>query len=174
MKRLFIGLSIAKQQREQIAQWRQQALSDNSGELFKSVDKDNFHITLSFIGSISADKITPLIAAMNKTLKPKCSIDLNRLDCWPKPKVLFLHASSVQENLLTLATNIIETVKHNNIHQEDRPYIPHLTLCRKAKHAPIITEAFNFKLDFQQCHLYESISSNQGVQYKIIHTWPLN
>ena len=170
MKRLFIGLSPSGNDKIEIEFWRNNNLSDK----FKNLDKDNFHITLSFIGLVKDEKTADLIEVLNKTVMPKCSIELNQLDCWPKPKVLFLTSTSTEESIQMLAANVIAAVKSNDIFQEERPYIPHLTLCRKAKIAPIITEAFKFKLDFQQCHLFESVSTDTGVQYNIIYTWPLS
>ncbi|MDG1731379.1 MAG: RNA 2',3'-cyclic phosphodiesterase [Thalassotalea sp.] len=174
MKRLFIGLSPSDEEKQQIALWRHHHLSSNFGEKFRSVDKGNFHITLSFIGAIESEQLVNLIDTIERIEKPKCSISLNQLDCWAKPKVLFLTSISTVESIQKLAANVIAAVRSNDIFQEERPYIPHLTLCRKAKTAPIVTEAFKFKLDFQQCHLFESVPTDTGVQYNIIYTWPLS
>lgn len=170
MKRLFIGLNLKDDEKREIAYWRSQYLDNN----FKSVASNNFHITLSFVGLIEDNKLPNLIEAISKIVKPKCFIHLNQLDCWHKPQVLFLTSSSADINLQKLASNIIDAVKLNGIFQQDRIYVPHLTLCRKAKETPAVDAQIDFRFSFDQCHLFESVSTDSGVQYNIIHTWPLS
>lgn len=170
MKRLFIGLNPSKKEKLQIAQWRDNHLGVN----VKSVKPENFHITLCFIGLVKENLIQNLLLAIEHTAKPKCSITLNELDCWPKPQVLFLKAKNSNIHLEKLAQNIINTTKACGIEQEKRPFIPHLTLSRKAKHVPTISNAIDININFTECHLFESIATDNGVHYKIIHTWPLS
>jgi len=56
--------------------------------------------------------------------------------------------------------------------QEKRPYCPHLSLYRKATEQTKLP-SFKRLINVNSFSLYESISSEKGVSYCPIKTWPI-
>ncbi|WNC72770.1 RNA 2',3'-cyclic phosphodiesterase [Thalassotalea psychrophila] len=170
MGRYFFGLNLASAFKQEITNWRELHLPNDT----KSVIAENFHITLVFLGMVEQETIQRCITETNNISANRFSILLNSVGFWPKPKVLFLASDDVAVTLSILVNNLTNIVINNGIKLQQRPYIPHLTLCRKAKALPNILAKPNFEIEFNNFCLYESISTDRGVQYKVVQTWPLN
>ena len=166
-KRLFLGISLNKRQTEQIQQLQSKLPAD-----IKLVSTTNLHMTLAFLGPVSAlqqRQIEKQISVMNK---PKFCITLDTLAYWKKPKVLCLKGKADDQALLHLAQKcsfLIPSPQNKN----EPVYLPHITLARKAKHAvkliikPLVIQA-------EVMHLFESKSSSEGVKYQILRSWDLH
>ena len=169
MGRYFFGLNLANSNKQDIANWRKQYLPNDT----KSVTSENFHITLLFLGNVDEETMSLCVKAVNHIYAEQFSISLNNIGFWAKPKVLFLGSDRVANNLVTLVEKLTNIALELAVNIQQRPYIPHLTLCRKAKHLPDVLVSPNFNIEFSSFCLYESISTDQGVKYKVIHSWPL-
>ena len=65
MTRLFFALDIEEQDKKALAHWRETSLKLP----FKKVPKDNFHVTLAFLGNISTEQQTALISFADQIAK---------------------------------------------------------------------------------------------------------
>jgi 2'-5' RNA ligase len=169
--RCFFAIEPDSQHKLAIAHWR-----DKSFPAFEHpVSAANFHLTLVFLGQLSPAQIECLSAQVDDlTLPGRFSLDLNLLGYWPKPKALWLglqHTPSPMDKLVVALSACAQTCK---IPLQKRPYVPHLTLVRKCSDFPpgaLIEPAF--KLSFEQFHLFESLSTRNGVVYQRRFSWAL-
>ena len=139
MTRLFFALDINTPLKNTLVKFSEQFSSTN----FKVVAANNYHITLCFLGQVNtqqlailsakADEITEQISPIKS---PQLLID--QLGLFKKPKILYLSNNQSPNWLLTLATKLSTCAKSLNLHQENRPYLPHISIYRKATFLPSI------------------------------------
>ena len=130
--RSFIGLDLKPKDKLAIEQWRQQALPP----MPKAVPAGNFHITLAFLGNINPRQQALLLARIDGTSSGPITLTLDMPGWFAKPRVLWLGCKQIPETLLELAQNTASAANASGIKREKRRYIPHVTLARKAAHAP--------------------------------------
>jgi RNA 2',3'-cyclic 3'-phosphodiesterase len=173
MKRLFFALDISTENKQLIANWREQQLALP----YKTIDVNNFHITLCFLGNSTAEQQALLITKANKLIphianKSETSLLLDHYGLFKKPKVFYLGLQYCPVWLTQLAANFSLYAQEIGFFQEQRPYRAHLSIYRKASELkqPI---PVNFIIDVKSFSLYQSLSTSHGVSYQPLKTWPL-
>ncbi|EDQ00361.1 2'-5' RNA ligase family protein [Shewanella benthica] len=201
MQRLFLGVSPTKQQINQLSDI--QSLLGTAGHkgYGRPVNRYNFHMTLAFLGQTDDASLAQLINAIDAMAFTdnwtKFSITLDKFTLWRKPQVLCLSAPSLTQ--VSLNPELYSAVEHcqkiidstqskspptpsteNGAEPLIKPHLhftPHITLLRKAKLLPKQTlmqmGLASITLTPNQMHLYQSVSGERGVEYHILHSWPL-
>ncbi len=170
--RAFFGLSPDANTKLAINAWRNKAFPHLDG----TVPAANFHVTLAFLGNVSVKQLditNRLIDEMPSVTA--FDVSLNQLGYWSKPKAFWLGCQQTATEHLILAKHIHKIANKSGLLLQDQDYVAHLTLARKCKvspPAPIFPA--NFKWHADQFHLFESISSPQGVYYSIRQSWPMH
>ncbi|WP_240349629.1 RNA 2',3'-cyclic phosphodiesterase [Pseudomonas putida] len=166
-KRLFFALSVDEAPRRAIAQWRQ----DLCLRVGKPVAADNFHVTLLFVGDVSADQMPSLIASVGALKHPRAlRLQLDRLNVWLRPQILVLEPIQAPPALLRLAYDLAQTLRPLGIVEQPHDYRPHLTLSRDFhQEVPETPLAPDFMLVARHFTLFES---RKG-QYWPVAEWPL-
>ncbi|MCG9695690.1 2'-5' RNA ligase family protein [Shewanella sp. Isolate11] len=194
-KRMFLGVSPTAAQTQTLLSLQQAIKTDG-----RPVPADNFHMTLSFLGQLTSTQEQALIHALDKLSRQQklatFNVCLNRLHHWPKPKVLCIKADLIEElNKEKEIKTGKEIDKANSsalisLHQQcqrlcdkldiscgDNPLTPHITLFRKARHYHAVEQqslpVSLIHLQARTLHLYQSLSTDNGVRYPIVHSWPL-
>ncbi len=174
MKRLFFALDISAHDKQLIANWRDQQLP----RPYNAINPQNFHITLCFLGNVNQSQQNLLITTANEfkpqiTLNNETELLLDHCGLFKKPKVLYLGLKNCPNWLALLADSLSAESKTLGLFQEDRPYLPHLSIYRKAMQVSV---PFAIKLPFtvNSFSLYQSITSEHGVNYQAIKTWQLS
>lgn len=173
MKRLFFALDINKTARDNITQWRHNNLTN----IGVPIVANNLHITLAFLGHVPIEKQTFLTDTCSAlvakiTVNQPIKVTIDSIGLFKKPKVIYLGFSSFNNQLVQLANSLSERAAALDIFQERRPYLPHISIIRKAKQSPTIP-APALPLTIKSMSLYHSKSSADGVTYLPIHTWSL-
>jgi 2'-5' RNA ligase len=187
-KRMFVALDILDTDKVKITQWREQHLPLP----FKPIDRQNFHITLAFLGFIApqqqasvAQLISQQHSFIQQHLKPliqqnkALSIVLSQLGYFKKAQVLHLMPVSCSDWLIYLQRTVVELSLNSNIALENSRYQPHLSLYRKAKTSlPALCKnlqktIFNQQLSITSFSLYHSYSTALGVRYEPVQTWKI-
>ncbi len=168
--RSFFALDLDKKSKENIRLWRDVQLKD----VGKAVHKNNFHITLVFLGNISEQQNTSIIKLASSINCKRFTLKLNKTGHWKKPGILWLAPIVQPEQLGDLVFKLKESAHKVGLESEERAYKPHLTLARKCKYQPENNiNVPEFKLEFNHFKLFESISTENGVRYQSIQSWPL-
>ncbi len=174
MNRLFFAIDISPSDKEKLAHWRQQILTSFHA---KPVYKDNFHITLAFLGGVNTKQQHQLVEFCDQLISTSSnatqySVNFDRLELFNKAKVLCLGCQHFPDALCQLADALSKQAQMLNIFQEHRQYHPHISLYRKSTYRPDI-ENFTLTVKLSHFSLYLSQSTPAGVIYTPIKTWRL-
>lgn len=169
--RAFFGLSPNAETKLAIQTWRNNAFPD----LHAPVPEANFHVTLAFLGNVSVEQLDTINHLIDQTPKVTTfDVSLNQLGYWSKPKAFWLGCQQTAPEHTRLVTLIHGIANQSGLQLQQQEYVTHLTLARKCKvkpPEPVVPANFQWHVD--QFHLFESISSSQGVYYAIRQSWPM-
>ncbi|WP_424767629.1 RNA 2',3'-cyclic phosphodiesterase [Paenibacillus sp. sgz302251] len=129
--RLFVALPLKGHAAEALNQW----VSTEKERLpfRKWVHAADYHITLQFLGDVSADKTGTLQGALREVQAAQIELVLSKGGAFGQPKaprVLWSGVSGQLEGLVSLHNKIIEQTRPLGFIPEDRPFSPHITLAR--------------------------------------------
>ena len=146
MIRAFLAVALRDDLRSHVAQVQQDLKQRLSQGLPKTariswVQPGSIHLTIKFLGDITASSIEPLRAAITQVMVAKCSmrIPLERLGVFPRrqqPRVLWVGPSDRWEEgddavrLSLLHQSVEDCCYAAGFARESRPLSPHLTLAR--------------------------------------------
>lgn len=172
-KRCFLALPIPTRSQKQLETWRAQHLPPEMG---RPVPAENFHLTLAFLGQCNHKQRQSLCKTIDQWAnqqQPKgFELIFNRLGWFPKANVLWLAPTDFPAPFVTLATEIRAICHRQGLIQLD-DYRPHVTLIRKAPAPSQILSPIRISVSCEQWGLYESISTQNGVEYQVLRSWPL-
>ena len=170
MSRLFFALWPGDRVRDQIEQGCSQ-FSRNDGRI---VNKQNWHITVVFLGNVPKDKTGELVTAAAQIKAGSFDLTIDHSGWWRTPKVVWLAPSETPAALLDLFMQLNDLVRVNHLTTESRPYKPHLTLLRKVRKSPDLPEFTPIHWNIREFCLVESVTLSAGVHYQVIEKWPLS
>lgn len=132
---------------------------------------DNIHVTVLFLGYVNEVEQQAMLLAAGQIKPESMRICFDRLAYWKKPAIVCLDASEqTDSNLLNLVESLKLAASQNGIAIEQRPYVPHVSLLRKAKFLPPLQfEPINWQS--QSFCLVESCSTPGGVEYRVLQRW---
>jgi len=171
MKKRRVFFALTPDDQTQAAIYHQLVLTKKAltNSKIRWIKKDNLHLTLCFIGSVNNATLTTLIDNAKQIQFTEFSFQLDVSGYFKKPKIIWLGCKEKNESLNSLATNIKNVAEDSGIPLGNPTFKPHITLARNCnekipelKMDPILWIVKHF------C-LMESISVNEGVQYKVIH-----
>ena len=186
---MFLALDISGADKVKIAQWREQYLSLP----FRAIDKQNFHVTLAFLGFVNKDQqanLEKLISQQHNLIQQQLkslveetktlTLLLSKVGYFKTAQVLHLMPMVCPDWLIYLNKTLVELSFNCDISIENNGYQPHLSLYRKAKYSLSNTNKTLEKTTFKQplsitsFSLYHSYSSEIGVRYEPVKTWKIN
>jgi 2'-5' RNA ligase len=134
----------------------------------KPTPAENLHVTLAFLGPITA-------ADLNKVLgldpPPAAPFDLmlDRLGLWQRAQVLWIAAAEVPAPLLELERQLWDRLVGLGFERERRPYLPHVTLARKAQaaHGQVVPVSW----PVTGIALVESKTGPRSSRYEVLKAW---
>jgi 2'-5' RNA ligase len=147
------------------------------------------HITLKFIGEVSADRLAHILAALAPIrLAEPADIQFRGLRFFPnerRPRVLWCGVAA-SPNLAGLAASLDRALVLLGIPAESRDFVPHVTLARfkpdsraRGDLDALLRAASELKsYDFGRTretgfHLIESILKPGGAEYRRVETFPI-
>ena len=176
--RVFVALELPQKTKDNLERSSRQFAELASGGNF--VPKDNFHITLHFLGNVQPSDLIYVQSAMDAVK------DL------PAPELAvtqfaLLAASDVvcaklrpNADLVTLHDTLGEKLEANGFEVEHRAYRPHVTLIRKRSFSLPFSEVtksvkvYNMPFVADNVVLYESVFGDNGVSYRELYKVTLN
>jgi len=169
MSRIFFALWPNNDTRSSLCTITQQF----KDEKFRLVKKSNLHITLEFLGEVSEDVLQQLVEKSNCIQAEPFEIELTRIGWWRKPGVLWIGTHHSPEQLIHLVESIKQIVEQQGLETDKRSYEPHVTIARKVKQLQLPKQTFDIRWQVNSFALVVSESTNSGVEYHVIHEWPL-
>ena len=169
MSRIFFALWPDNDTRSSLCTITQQF----KDEKFRLVKKSNLHITLEFLGEVSEDVLQQLVEKSNCIQAEPFEIELTRIGWWRKPGVLWIGTHHIPKQLIHLVESIKQIVEQQGLETDKRSYEPHVTIARKVKQLQLPKQTFDIRWQVNSFALVVSESTNSGVEYHVIHEWPL-
>ena len=174
--RLFFALWPSALERNALAIATGAAVAQVDGQ---AVPASNLHVTLAFLGSVAGETFARLVEIGGMGDWPRVELDFERLEFWPKPKVLVAMASRTPVEGIEIVDRLWQRIEALGIGRETRPWHPHLTLVRRVRRPPpeslrisagppASPTAARFGLA-----LVESTTHASGARYKALAEWPL-
>ncbi len=136
------------------------------------IPAEEFHLTLVFLGATTAERQACFEAAASELRAPPVILTLDRIGHWPRPQVLWAGAGRVCAALQSLVSGLQDHLQACGFTPEARPYVPHVTLLRRCRHAPDQGAMAALDWQFDAFCLVESVSGG-GPRYRIRRRWPL-
>lgn len=168
-QRLFLGFALETQQQE-VNALQQRCVAACPGA--RMVAAKNLHMTLVFLGQTPAATKPQLLQQVPQLPLRRFTVTLDQIVLWPKPQILCL-TGNANETLLTLANAAADLSTRLNLAPKEYHYRPHITLLRKAKRLPHGPFAVALSFAPTTLNLYHSSSTTTGVEYRVLHRWPL-
>ncbi|MGH8521796.1 MAG: RNA 2',3'-cyclic phosphodiesterase, partial [Gammaproteobacteria bacterium] len=139
----------------------------------KPVPAENLHITLLFLGSVTAQTRTCAEAIAEGIAGHPFELRLDQIGFWPRSGILWLGARELPESLAALVRDLHLGIAGCGIDLDARPFEPHVTLMRKAlvvrREWPLVAVAWRVD-DFA---LVESKTNPDGSRYQVLRSWRL-
>jgi RNA 2',3'-cyclic 3'-phosphodiesterase len=172
--RLFFGLQPDSESALAIAAWRERQLP----LLGRPVPEANLHITLAFLGDVSAHRLERLDQAVGQFVEQKRPpgevLTLNQLGYWPRPGICWLGPQAWSDSLAGLARSLSRLGTAQGSKGDRGKYRPHITLMRGCDSPPPAAASEPlFRLSFDHFNLYQSHQGRSGVTYQVLESWPL-
>lgn len=171
-RRLFFALELPGDIQQQIIQWRAASFPADVG---RPVAAANLHLTLAFLGDVSADKQQALAALAGRIRQSGFTLTLDDAGQWLRSQVLWLGTRQPPRGLLQLANMLRAQAARSGCYQSPQPFHPHITLLRNAAHAvPIPPPGFSWRVPINEFALYASEFSRGRTRYTQLERWTLN
>lgn len=139
----------------------------------RPVAPDNLHITLAFLGSVTAETRQCLERMADGVRAAPFELALDRLGYWARPRVIWLGAALLPPALLDLVAVLNRGILACGLTPEARPYQAHMTLMRKAAHGPAEQPVTPLAWPVGEFVLATSDTRPEGVRYHVLRRWPL-
>ncbi|MEN3045685.1 MAG: RNA 2',3'-cyclic phosphodiesterase [Candidatus Hydrothermales bacterium] len=175
--RLFFGIPIEEDKKNKIFEYLKK--HNVFKRDYKWVPKENYHITLKFLGEVEEKLVKDLdkIGEEISLLFNSFVVHTNGFSGFPnkkKARVFFLDLKEKRE--IAKVFEVLENkVSKLNFKREDREYHPHITLAR-LRHPESIPELepLEIELNIDRFSLYQSILKKEGSLYKILNIYFFN
>jgi RNA 2',3'-cyclic 3'-phosphodiesterase len=183
-KRLFIGITVPRTIKNTIQMIR--TTVDAPDDLIRWISGNNVHLTLSYLGEVSDDRIE----ALTKSLKSKIDTSSFRLSVegtglFPSIErlhTLWLGIDKGRTSILELQDIVDQTVMEFKQKKEEHRFEPHVTIARVSKMKSSISIDLSLFLnalyspmefDVNSIHLFESELMLKGTKYTSLVEFPL-
>ena len=143
----------------------------------RAPDAANLHLTLAFIGEVSADRMTMLrnIGRSAAAAAPPFTLTLDRLGAFPRQEIAWVGSSETDGPIQALAAEIAKRAAAEGFELERRPFHPHVTLARRAGTLASIGGGAWAPIVWNVSRLTLAASTHvQGaLRYDTVDAWPL-
>lgn len=108
-------------------------LKNSTRNSVKWVKEDHLHFTLRFLGNVSINEVNQIIQVVSERIKDIKSFDIEFQDIilFPSSRPRIIALGIRLTNPLAELVQVLESsLSHLGFEQEDRPFLPHITLGR--------------------------------------------
>lgn len=133
---------------------------------------EDLHITLIFLGQVSAERRACIEAAADQAKLPSSELLLDQVDYWPGPRILWCGSSQTPVALRQGVEALAAALRPCGIEPERRPYVPHVTLARKAAFQPSFRLLEPIVMPIREFVLVASQADAPPPRYRVLRRWP--
>lgn len=156
--------------RDRLVEWSESITRD---ERARPVAGSNLHVTLVFLGALDPPQLAAVRRLGDDTAWRGASLVLDRIGYWKRPRIIWAGPRDGSQALAELAGDLRGRLRRMGFRVEERPFVPHVTLYRKAQRRPKWRpQSVEWRID-EFC-LVESRLSPAGAHYEVLHRWSAN
>jgi RNA 2',3'-cyclic 3'-phosphodiesterase len=134
----------------------------------RRVDRNNYHVTLAFVGEAPPDKVAVLQQIGRFLRVPQFTIKFDSLEFWRESKVVVAVAGAAPAGLLDLCKKLSDALE---LPQERLR--AHVTLARKVAQAPVLQAMSPVLWRATDFSLIRSDTGGLESAYTVLDTWSL-
>jgi 2'-5' RNA ligase len=145
---------------------------EHENEDARVVPAASYHITLAFLGAVSASSLPDIVAAARNVRFLPCEISLDHTGYWPRSRVAWLAPTEYPLVINALVDDLWNKLAGLGFRADIGQYRPHVSLCRnvsgglsKRLQTPVIWPVVSFVLA-------ESNPSADGPVYTVLEQFP--
>lgn len=132
--RCFIAIGLPEEAKRGLAMLKKE-LEREEHKFVKWVEPGGIHLTLKFLGNIPAKRVTEITEAIEKATQviSRFHLEISGLGAFPslrQARVFWVGIGGEVDKLSGLAQNIDSALAAIGFAEEERPFVPHLTLAR--------------------------------------------
>ncbi len=131
------------------------------------------HLTLLFLGPVDAATRACLEAAAQAVAVPPFELAIDRTGTFPRARVVWAGPSETPAPLARLEAALREAAARCGLEPEVRPFVPHLTVARKAAPVPVSPLPEPLAWPVRDFVLARSCLHPAGAEYEVLRRWPL-
>ena len=132
----------------------------------------DLHLTLAFLGMQSYDMYDSIKSVGDSIEGDEFDLVINRVGYWKGPRILWAAPAETPEQLTGLVDSLWDGLEECGLKREERPYRPHVTLQRKARHIEV-TEIEPIHWRVREFSLVWSKDNAKPPRYEPMDSWPL-
>ena len=171
--RVFVALELPQKTRDNLARSAEQMKHYCSRGNW--VEKDNYHVTLHFLGEVAESDLLFAISAMDQIKNlPAMTLALHQFSVWRGSDVVCCKLRK-DNSLAQLQRQLGERLESNGFDVDHRPFRPHVTVCRKGTFELPFSEVtksvdvYNAPFKASEVVLYQTVFVQGGVEYKELY-----
>ncbi|HVO88035.1 MAG TPA: RNA 2',3'-cyclic phosphodiesterase [Casimicrobiaceae bacterium] len=168
--RLFFALVPPPGIQGRLGELAQAIASDTLG---RPVPAHNVHATLAFLGHVDAQRAPGLLMLGGRTAGESFALSLNRVGWFRQARVAWIAPHAVPLQLTHLQADLERLLGSAGFALDPRPFNPHLTLARHCARGIERNAVDAIDWTVEHFALMQSLSTQDGVRYEALATWPL-
>ena len=138
--RLFIAINLSDRNKKLINN-KVKLIKNNVNEKVKWVKKENWHMTIKFLGDVNKNRLSIIKEKINEIKDfNKFYFQIKSLDAFPNinyPKVIYLGVHQGKNKLIKIHEDIEKKMFELNFEKEKRDFTPHITIGRSKDYSNI-------------------------------------
>ena len=128
----------------------------------------NYHLTVAFVGEVLDSRLAQLRTIGASQRAHCCSIRLDAIEFWAKPRIVVAAAQEIPAALRGLWARL-----HEDLALPALPLRAHVTLARKVTQAPVPQAMSPIEWSMSSLSLVRSETAGIHSAYTVVDTWPL-
>jgi 2'-5' RNA ligase len=132
---------------------------------------ETIHLTLVFLGDVPLSRLDALREAAADICLPEFCVTISRTGWWRHNRIVWAGLESVPQPLADLVEQLRERLKNCGFGFDTKPYVPHVTLLRKAQCPDSEFSPLAVEWQVREFVLVRSVVSAAGAAYEIVGRW---
>jgi 2'-5' RNA ligase len=137
------------------------------------VPRDNYHMTLAFVGAVPAAAVSVLAEIGGAQRSVGFTLRFEAYEYWPKPEVVVAAARQIPQPLEQLWQGLHVALAEHGWALAPKRLRPHITLASKIAQTPVLPTMSPFDWTMSEFSLMRSEPRGVESVYTVVATWPL-
>lgn len=153
--------------RARLAEWSEDVRADPSA---RRIPGANLHMTIVFLGMLDAPRLDAVRTVAGAVNWPGASLVIDRIGYWKRSRIIWAGSRDGSAALTVLADDLRDRLRRLGFRVDERAFVPHVTLYRKARRRPRWqSRAVDWRID-ELC-LVASNPTSAGARYEVLDRW---